>query len=203
MTSPSPSLRPRRRPRQERSRDTVAVLMTATERVLVERGYDALTTTRVAAVAGVSVGSLYQYFPGREALVAELLRRRAEATAARLEASVAATRGRPLGARLAALLDASISAKRAQPGLAAMLSSGRPELEMFESKRHVPRRARALVVDLLAEHRPGLAPEAREAQAFAIVAAVEGVLTAAAREDRLDDPNLRAAVTVLTRGLSQ
>jgi AcrR family transcriptional regulator len=66
---------PRRAPRQRRSADTVEVILQAAERVLVERGRHALTTTRVAKVAGVSVGSIYQFFPNKEALVIALERK--------------------------------------------------------------------------------------------------------------------------------
>ena len=65
--------RPRRKPTQDRSQSTVQVLLEATARVLVEDGYDRASTNRIAKVAGVSVGSLYQYFPNKEALVAALV----------------------------------------------------------------------------------------------------------------------------------
>ena len=67
----------RKRPLQQRSRDMVATLVDAAARVIVERGLDNLTTNHVAAVAGVSVGSLYQYFPDKDALVEALLQRHA------------------------------------------------------------------------------------------------------------------------------
>jgi len=54
----------------------VDVIVEAAVRILRSEGYDGLNTRRVAEVAGVSVGSLYQYFPNREAIVAELVRRR-------------------------------------------------------------------------------------------------------------------------------
>ena len=62
----------RKRPRQERAQATVQALLEATARVLVREGYEGCSTNRVAA-AGVSIGSLYQYFPSKEALIAELL----------------------------------------------------------------------------------------------------------------------------------
>lgn len=68
-----PKTTPRKRPRQERSQATVQALLEATARVLVKEGYEGCSTNRVAAAAGVSIGSLYQYFPSKEALVAELL----------------------------------------------------------------------------------------------------------------------------------
>src|SRR6476646_9230446 len=64
---------PRRRPpRQERARATVADILEATARIIERDGYDALTTNEIARVAGVATGSLYQYFPTKEAVVEAL-----------------------------------------------------------------------------------------------------------------------------------
>src|SRR5260370_38447536 len=59
---------PRKLASQERSRSTVDALLEATARILVKEGYDQASTNRIAEVAGVSIGSLYQYFPSKEAL---------------------------------------------------------------------------------------------------------------------------------------
>ena len=63
----------RKHPRQRRSRQLVDSLIEATGRALVEYGLDHTTTVRIAEIAGVSVGSLYQYFEGKEALVEALM----------------------------------------------------------------------------------------------------------------------------------
>jgi len=68
-------LSPRKTPRQERSRATVEALLEATTEILSREGYTRLTTNRIAERAGVNIASLYQYFPGKEAIVAELRRR--------------------------------------------------------------------------------------------------------------------------------
>ena len=68
--------RPRKTPVQARSQATVDTILDAAARVLVRDGYGAFTTNRVAARAGVSVGSLYQYFPNKEALLAKLKARK-------------------------------------------------------------------------------------------------------------------------------
>ena len=69
---------PRKSASQERSRSTVDALLEATARVLVKEGYDRASTNRIAEVAGVSIGSLYQYFPNKEALVAAVIDRHTE-----------------------------------------------------------------------------------------------------------------------------
>ncbi len=67
--------KPRKTPRQERSRATVDAIMQAATYILVKFGWQRLTTNAVAERAGVNIGSLYQYFPNKEAIVAELQRR--------------------------------------------------------------------------------------------------------------------------------
>ncbi len=69
----------RKEPAQGRSRATVDAILEAAARVLVERGYEEMNTNLVAEAAGVSVGSLYQYFPHKDSLIAELIDRRADA----------------------------------------------------------------------------------------------------------------------------
>ena len=65
-------LSPRKTPRQDRSRATVEALLEATTDILLRDGYAKLTTNRIADRAGVNIASLYQYFPGKDAIVAEL-----------------------------------------------------------------------------------------------------------------------------------
>ncbi len=76
MTAPKkPQTLPRKKAQQARSVATVEALLEATTRILVREGYDRASTNRIAEAAGTSVGSLYQYFPSKEALVAELIER--------------------------------------------------------------------------------------------------------------------------------
>src|SRR5690242_4040434 len=70
-----PLTAPRKRASQQRSRALVDALIEATARILVRDGFDRASTNRIAAAAGVSVGSLYQYFPSKEALVAAVIER--------------------------------------------------------------------------------------------------------------------------------
>ena len=68
-----PQSAPRKTASQKRSRFTVEALLDATARILMKEGFDRASTNEIAATAGVSVGSLYQYFPSKEALVAVLI----------------------------------------------------------------------------------------------------------------------------------
>lgn len=75
MNGPS---QPRKRPLQARSRLTVAAVVDAAARILVERGYVGVTTNAIAERAGVSIGSLYQYFPDKAAILAAVCERHRE-----------------------------------------------------------------------------------------------------------------------------
>jgi AcrR family transcriptional regulator len=62
----------RREPKQQRSRQTVEAVLEAVQRVLKRHGAEAVTTNRIAEAAGVSIGSLYQYFPDKQAIFTAL-----------------------------------------------------------------------------------------------------------------------------------
>ncbi len=80
MTATKPLLEPRRRPVQRRSRATVEDILTAAAQVFETHGYSAGTTNRIARRAGVSIGTLYQYFPSKEAVAVALLERHVSET---------------------------------------------------------------------------------------------------------------------------
>jgi AcrR family transcriptional regulator len=74
----TPPLKPRKKPTQPRSKQTVAALLEAAAQVLERDGLEGFNTNAVAERAGVSIGSLYQYFPGKDALTLALMRRESE-----------------------------------------------------------------------------------------------------------------------------
>src|ERR1700741_171577 len=117
---------PRKTPVQARAAVTVEAIFEATIQVLLSHGADRLTTTRVAERAGVSVGTLYQYYPHKQALLFALVERKFEmieqamiAAAARLEGCDLATIAEGLAT---AWLDAKVEdrvASRAIYGISA------------------------------------------------------------------------------------
>ncbi|MFI1914161.1 TetR/AcrR family transcriptional regulator [Nocardia sp. NPDC020380] len=78
----------RRTPRQERSRAMVARIVDAGQEVLIAYGYDGASTNRIAQTAGISPGSLYQYFPDKDAIVAAVIERYLTAVTERVRAHV-------------------------------------------------------------------------------------------------------------------
>jgi len=110
----------RRVPRQARSRERLARMLDAAEELLVTEGPAALTTTRVAAAAGVSVGSLYQYLPDKEAIVEALANRYLAEFEALMEALAAAAAAERWDDPVGRLLDAFADAYRERPGYRAL-----------------------------------------------------------------------------------
>lgn len=93
LTNPPPHLSPRKRPRQARATVTLDAIFEATIQVLIADGPRRLTTTRVAERAGVSVGTMYQYFPHKQALFYALNERYLDLVADKVEATCRAQQG--------------------------------------------------------------------------------------------------------------
>lgn len=108
-------LTPRKIPRQARAAATVDAVFEATIQVLVTDGPHRLTTTRVAERAGVSVGTLYQYFPHKRSLFYALNERYLDALAVRMEAACRAQHGAAIGSMVEALVTTYWDAKAEKP----------------------------------------------------------------------------------------
>jgi AcrR family transcriptional regulator len=112
-----PKLSLRKKPLQDRSRATVDALLAATADILVRHGYEKLTTNRVAERAGVNIASLYQFFPGKEALIAELRRRHVAEQRAAMRAVTVQLEGASLDATVRTLVAMGIAAHAVEPKL--------------------------------------------------------------------------------------
>ena len=132
-------------PQQQRSRDLVARVLDAADRVLAAEGAGALTTTRLAGEAGVAVGTLYQYFPDPGAIVGALARRHLEAFEALLAEPV---EGDDV---VGALVDRFAERYRGEPGYRALWLGGLLTPELREADRENKRALAAGVRRLLVE----------------------------------------------------
>lgn len=178
--SSAPPLLPRKSPRQRRSQHTVASLLEAAAQLLETQGLDGFNTNAVAERAGVSIGSLYQYFPSKDALTLALLQREAERFHADASAALAIAQG---PAALRRLIEAAVRQQLERPELARLLDEqeGRPELRAVLDKG----RFGALIDQLL--RRPDMPAQPDPAIAVADLAALIRGLVDGAGERRESD----------------
>jgi AcrR family transcriptional regulator len=111
----SDSLNPRKRPQQRRSRVTIDTIFEATIQVLLANGLDRTTTIQIAERAGVSVGSLYQYFPNKHALLAAVVKRHVSEVVDATIAACKSVHGKTIGEMCATMMAAFVDAKTRRP----------------------------------------------------------------------------------------
>lgn len=174
--------RPRKVPKQARSIGTVRFIVEAAARVLERGGLGGFSTNAVAERAGVSVGSLYQYFPSKEALIGALIVRE---TSQLIEEAEAA-KGQLTGAEaLSALIRAAVAHQFRRPALARLLDFEEARLPFDADTRQVADRFGTVVLDLL--RRPDLPSQPDvEAAARDIVAIIKGMVDAAGANREAD-----------------
>jgi AcrR family transcriptional regulator len=112
-----PTATSRRKPTQDRARHTVEAILDAVTRILKREGPAAVTTNRVAQVAGVSIGSLYQYFPDKNAIYAALHRRHVEQIDSAIHAVLVRHAASPIDLLVRALVDTMVDAHSTDPEL--------------------------------------------------------------------------------------
>jgi len=165
-------LQPRRKPRQVRAELTRQRILTAAAHVFAEHGYAAGTTNRIAERARISIGSLYQYFPNKDAILAALLVRhldRGDWT----EADEVDLAPGSLPAAIRALVRDAIDNHRDDPALLRMMiEEARVSPELVEAMERHGRSRVAQVRDLLARH-PDVAVTDLDTAAELIVTTVE------------------------------
>jgi AcrR family transcriptional regulator len=170
-------IRQRKQPSQERSRATTDALLEATLQVLVKEGYQALTTTLVARRAGVSVGTVYQYFPDKQSLVTALKVRYFGLMMQAMTGALAEAPADDLEALVRRALGALLTVKREHFALTRALREPMAEQSGHAFLRETMQHFTALLVPPIRRARPTLAhPERRVA---VLVAAMEGAISAA------------------------
>lgn len=139
-----PPTKPRKHASQERSRATVDALVGATARILVKEGFDKASTNRIAEVAGVSVGSLYQYYPGKEALVAAVIERHNQQIMQVVGGTLAEIAAQPIEKAIRSLVTVAIEAHRIDPKLHRVLAEQIPRTGRLENVEAFNRQTFAL-----------------------------------------------------------
>jgi len=110
-TASKPTIEPRKKPVQARSTITVEAIMEATIQVLLSHGVERLTTTRVSERAGVSVGTLYQYYPNKQSLLFALLEQHMEQIASAVETACDYSHDKPLAEMVQYVVERFVDAK--------------------------------------------------------------------------------------------
>jgi AcrR family transcriptional regulator len=196
-----PQTNPRKTASQNRSRLTVDALVVATARVLTKEGYDRASTNKIAAVAGVSIGSLYQYFPSKEALVAAVIERHTQELSQVTLKALLKVAARPIEIAARELVAAAIDAHRLDPKLHRVLAEQVPRTGRLENIEAVERYARGHFRDYLEAHRSEIDVTDLDLAAFILVTAVEALTHSAVlhRPDILADEKADTFVGEVTR----
>jgi len=167
--------KPRKIAAQARSRATVDALVAATARILVNEGFDKASTNRIAEVAGVSVGSLYQYFPSKEALVAAVMERHQCETVRSVRDELSQVLALPLEPAMRRLVAAAVKAHRVDPRLHRVLAEQIPRVGELEALETFSRENFTLFRTWLERHRDELRVDDLELASFVCVTAIEAL----------------------------
>jgi AcrR family transcriptional regulator len=196
-----PTTKPRKHASQRRSRATVDALVEATARILVREGFDKASTNRIAEVAGVSVGSLYQYFPGKEALVVAVIDRHDREIMQVVRDALAEVASQPIRKAVRRLVAAAIDAHRVDPKLHRVLAEQIPRTGRLENVEAFNREAHTLFRAYLEAHSDELRKVDLGLAAFVCVTSIEALTHTAVlhHSEMLSDEAVRTLIDEATR----
>ncbi len=181
----------------------VEAIVEAAARVLETRGLAGFNTNAVAERAGISVGSLYQYFPGKEAIVAALSARERALLSGDVAATARRTAGLPLEDALRSLARAAIRRQLARPALARILDFEEQRLALDEGDRATTQEIAHQVAAVLQAHRALLAVADLGEAALDVIAIARSLIDSASNRGAvgaavLEDRILRSTLGYLT-----
>jgi AcrR family transcriptional regulator len=175
-------------PTQARSRARLRLVLDAADEVLAAEGADAFTTTRIAVVAGIPVGSVYHYFPDKAAIVEALAVHYWNGFAALVQAAAETGERAPLADPAGAVLDALAAGFRARPGFLALWYGGLRSERVRDVTRGTREAIAAAIERMLAVHWPAATAPDRVTAARMVVIAGDGLLREAFRTAPGGDP---------------
>ena len=170
-----PLTNPRKQASQERSRATVDALIEATARLLVREGFDRASTNRIAQEAGVSIGSLYQYYPSKEALVAAVIDHHNRELMQLVRGALAKVAALPIEQAVRKIVAVAIDAHRLDPRLHRVLAEQIPRTGRLEKVEAFNRDYYGLFRDYLERHRDKLRAVDLGLAAFVCVTSIEAL----------------------------
>jgi AcrR family transcriptional regulator len=196
---------PRKQATQDRAHATVDALVAATARLLVREGYDRTSTNKIAEAAGVSIGSLYQYFPSKEALVAAVIERHVDQMNTLFRDALTRIVHAPVERAAREIVQLMIEAHRIQPKLHRVLAEQIPRVGRLEYVERVDVEACQLVRAYLEAHADEIRDVDLDLAAFLSVGCVEAMTHIAVlrRPELLEDPRfVDELVTMVVRYLA-
>lgn len=168
-----------RKPSQARSREMVDVILLGATRVFAQHGYARATTNRVAQAAGVSVGSLYQYFPDKDAILTELLARYRAGLVTRIGEKVAAMNEVTFERVVHALLTAILKDDQIHPALHRVLIERVLRTDARRTVSGFEERLEELIASALVAGKEAVSVPDPDLAAFVLVRVVLSVVHAA------------------------
>lgn len=199
-----PSAAPRKHPKQARSQATVEAILTATAHILTEAGYDQFTTNRVAERAGVSIGSLYQYFPNKESLLLALAEDYANQMLSLAQEHLEDVGDRSIPEVIQQIVKAAVAAQRVNPKLHRVLHEQVPQSEvMHEVMQQLdPAKMEGMLRSLLSQQADQLKPQNLDLTVFIIERTIRALIYGAITEhpEFLETGELEQELTTLLSG---
>lgn len=194
-----PPTQPRKAARQDRSQATVDAILEAATRLFADGGLEKVTTNQIAELAGVSIGSLYQYFPGKQAILGQLIDRHSEQTIAVLLAKLGEFGDRAIAGVLREIVEILLEADTIDLNLHRLFLDKLPDADRLEQRRGEIHQVTAAVRALLEPRRAELRVTDLDVAAMVLVQALEAVTNAAVLDSpgRLRDPVLIDEITAL------
>jgi len=196
-----PPTKPRKLASQGRSRATVDALIEATARILVKEGFDKASTNHIAEKAGVSIGSLYQYYPCKEALVAAVIDRHNQEIMQVVRGAAAEVAAQPLEPAVRRLVAVAIEGHRVNPRLHRVLAEQLPRTGRLANVETFNHEAHALFRAYLEGHRDELRRVDLDLAAFVCMTSIEALTHTAVlhRSEMLSDDAVETLVDEATR----
>ncbi|MFL9506838.1 TetR/AcrR family transcriptional regulator [Acinetobacter baumannii] len=139
---------PRKRPRQARSVATFEAILEAAARILESLGFARFNTNAVAELAGVSIGSLYQYFPSKDALIVELIRRERAELSKRIVKAIQEHEATDLKEKLKLIIQAAVKHQLSRPQLARTLEFATELIEKDSEESEHQHELETIISDL-------------------------------------------------------
>jgi AcrR family transcriptional regulator len=184
-------------PQRRRGKERVAALLAAAVAVFAEKGFEAATMTEIAAKAGASIGSLYQFFPTKDVLAAALHQVNGEALSQMLEGLARETEGQnpvAVADRLFADLKSFLDG---HPAFVVLLDRRDPDHAAKEVRRA---KLRGQIAELLQRTRPALVPARAEAMAVIILHVMKAAMTITSENDLVNGPAALDELRAMLKG---